>query len=421
MSIKIPGLAAIKMLALIPCLMIAAGGMAAAKKDADFDRAAAERRVQKMVQALDAWNAALHKLSVLDSMGDKDVTPEREAVRKKRPNMDMIRDDLLGIIAVNPTDDLAFKTIKATLKALEVKYDQKAHQFATGTPNARLHKQMAQLLMDHHMQRPEIFEVMNYLRMSRQAKAGFWQRLYESSPNRNIRGNAAMLLVEHNLFQLHKFGLGKAERKSLRDKGMSFVEAIRTDYADVIPDKSVRIPRSMSVPGKDRFYRGPESPRLGALLGDRLNALAYSVGDEMPNLKVARLDGSMDQLANYKGKVVLLDFWATWCGNCVKGHPHLVALKQKMAGRPFEIIGVSGDQGPEDVVEYLEEELDLPWVQWYSDRDDDIWSELSIRGLPTYFLVDADGTIQARGQANIIVDEFDAYIDKLVTQVERRQ
>ena len=70
-----------------------------------------------------------------------------------------------------------------------------------------------------------------------------------------------------------------------------------------------------------------------------------SVGQSLPNLAAVDLTGRQDSLSNYNGKVLLLDFWATWCGPCIKSLPDLRQLTEELPDDSFEIISISIDFG----------------------------------------------------------------------------
>ena len=109
-----------------------------------------------------------------------------------------------------------------------------------------------------------------------------------------------------------------------------------------------------------------------------------------------RLDGSEEKLSAYAGKVVLLDFWATWCGPCIGALPELRELATAYPKDRFEILAISVDEEVETVVEFLEEEP-MPWAHWHIGVGSELGRSWLIRRYPTYMVVDVDGTILSRG------------------------
>ncbi len=148
----------------------------------------------------------------------------------------------------------------------------------------------------------------------------------------------------------------------------------------------------------------------------QLRALERARGWSLADVKGNKVDGTADALANYRNKVVLLDFWATWCGACIAGHPDLAVLKREMADRPFEIIGISVDDTRETAARYVAQH-DMPWVQWNIGSRSALVEELAIFGYPTYFLVDGSGTVQRRLSA--LPETFKQELRKLVAEQER--
>ena len=95
-----------------------------------------------------------------------------------------------------------------------------------------------------------------------------------------------------------------------------------------------------------------------------------------------------------KGKVVLIDFWATWCGPCVAEFPHVLEAYQKLRDRGFEIVGISLDQEKE-ALESFTKKRGMPWPQYF---DGEGWGnkyaqEFGITGIPAMWLVDRDGKL----------------------------
>lgn len=126
-----------------------------------------------------------------------------------------------------------------------------------------------------------------------------------------------------------------------------------------------------------------------------------------------RLDGSEEKLSAYAGKVVLLDFWATWCGPCIGALPELRELAASYPKDRFEILAISVDEEVETVTEFMEEEP-MPWAHWHIGVQSELGRSWQIRVFPTYMVVDVDGTILSRGLG---LEESTALIEKALGDV----
>ena len=110
------------------------------------------------------------------------------------------------------------------------------------------------------------------------------------------------------------------------------------------------------------------------------------------NFKLNDLNGKPIELSNFKGKVVLLDFWATWCPPCRAMIPHLKALYAIYQRQGFEIIGVSLDEWGVGVVRPFVRENKIPYHNVIGNRKL-TQAYGGIRGIPTTFLIDKEGRI----------------------------
>jgi thiol-disulfide isomerase/thioredoxin len=119
------------------------------------------------------------------------------------------------------------------------------------------------------------------------------------------------------------------------------------------------------------------------------------VGDLAPDPALETLDGDAVVLPRFRGKVVVLDFWASWCGPCKAALPSLKKLAQDEAGRPFALISVSGDTKGGPLREFVANH-DLGWTQCW-DGNGIAQRAFHVRAFPTYFVVDAAGRIRYSG------------------------
>lgn len=113
-----------------------------------------------------------------------------------------------------------------------------------------------------------------------------------------------------------------------------------------------------------------------------------------PDFALPDLSGRPLNLSSYRGKVVLLDFWATWCEPCREEIPHFVELQNKYRDRGFQIIGVSMDDSPEPVRNFCQQfEINYPVVMGNA-KTGELYG--GVLGLPIAFLIGRDGRISAK-------------------------
>lgn len=133
-------------------------------------------------------------------------------------------------------------------------------------------------------------------------------------------------------------------------------------------------------PGKLRAEHFAEDPELS------LHKMA-------PPIVVTALDGSKFNLDAMGGRVVLIDFWATWCGPCNVELPHIKQIAKEFAGQPLVIISVSWDADEAKWKDFIAKH-DMTWVQ-YRDADHKLSEEFGVQAIPHYFTIDSDGVLTA--------------------------
>ncbi|HSG06579.1 MAG TPA: TlpA disulfide reductase family protein [Nitrospiria bacterium] len=127
---------------------------------------------------------------------------------------------------------------------------------------------------------------------------------------------------------------------------------------------------------------------------------APQIGYFAPNFRLPAMDREDISLASLKGKVVLLNFWATWCGPCRAEMPSMEALYKEFKGRKFEILAISSDIDGERPVRPFVEALGLTYPILF-DADFRVDNKYLIRSVPTSLIVDKSGVITHRIQGSL--------------------
>ena len=119
------------------------------------------------------------------------------------------------------------------------------------------------------------------------------------------------------------------------------------------------------------------------------------VGKKFTDVREADVNGEVHALSEYagKGKWVLVDFWASWCGPCKREMPNVVAAYKKYHDKGFEVVAYSFDRSKDDWAKAIQA-WDMPWVHFLQTKVGDIYG---VRSIPDNLLIDPDGVIVARG------------------------
>ncbi len=175
------------------------------------------------------------------------------------------------------------------------------------------------------------------------------------------------------------------------DKGIALLKAIKTNF-----------PQSEIAKNIDQAVTAIEKQAAAA------NILA--VGKTFPAFAEKDLDGKPLALADFKGKIVLIDFWATWCGPCVAELPNVLAAYEKFHGKGFEIIGISLDQKRDALTTFIKEK-NMKWAQYFDGLGwkNKLAEQYGIQSIPATFLLDGEGKIIAKDLRGPALD------DKLAT------
>ncbi len=195
------------------------------------------------------------------------------------------------------------------------------------------------------------------------------------------------------------------------------VDAFEKDYPDGGSAPRLRLAQAESWQDKDRAKAAAILERLEKNPDEKAahaaRARLQMLGVKPLELKFTALDGVECDLAKLRGKVALIDFWATWCGPCMAEVPEVVATYQKLHDKGFEIVGVSLDQDKESVLKVTRAK-GMTWRQYFDGKgwENDVAKRFGIHGIPAMWLVNKKGFVvdlEAR-------EDLGAKVEKLLAE-----
>ena len=141
-------------------------------------------------------------------------------------------------------------------------------------------------------------------------------------------------------------------------------------------------------------------------------AASAQQGALAPDFSLADLSGQPVNLSSFRGKVVLLDFWATWCVPCREETPHLIDLQNKYGSQGLQIIGVSMDDSPEPVRDFYQHfKMNYPVVMGDA-KTGELYG--GVLGLPIAFIIAPDGRITSKHIGSTDISVFEKEVVKVL-------
>jgi thiol-disulfide isomerase/thioredoxin len=276
-----------------------------------------------------------------------------------------------------------------------------------GRNDPGLYDRIYDMLAEHHLDSDALVQVCAYawLDTTRSARAEpFLLAAFERSRNINVRARACLSL---GLYQKELAHLARNLNDPVRGEILS--KNLERSGGDVVPRLRSLDPAKLEQEAASYFEitmkeyahlrpSGAKTPELGERAAGELFQMQHlSIGSKAPEIEGEDIDGKPLKLSDFRGKVVLISFWATWCGPCMQLVPSEKTLVEKMKGRPFVLLGVNGDENRE-LAKTISMRDGIHWRSfWNGGPGRGIALEWGVLGWPTIYVLDANGVIRDDG------------------------
>ena len=247
----------------------------------------------------------------------------------------------------------------------------------------------------------------------------FLRAAVERSPNLKVRALSCFSLgrYQQELARLARILDDPIRGQALQDRiGPERVERLRSLKQDELKREAETLYLRTIKEFADLQPMGKDFPPLGEQAEGALYRVRnLEIGCIVPELEAEDVDGKPLKLSDFRGKVVVISFWATWCGPCMGMVPDEKALVERMKGRPFVLLGVNGDEDRE-LAKSVSAKVGITWRSFWNERPHGpISLKWGVSSWPTVYVIDATGVIR---NDNLRGPDLDKAVELLVAEAE---
>jgi thiol-disulfide isomerase/thioredoxin len=298
---------------------------------------------------------------------------------------------VLAVAQGDPKDDLAFEAVAFILKSAG----------RVGASGEDIEKAVA-IVAEHHVGKAQVKDFLIPALQMGPAGEKLLKAVSEKSTDKTAKGTALFLR-----------GYLLAQAIDDDDDEKKIAAQVK-EGIDLLQAAAATAPEAVIGNSKQTIAKFAASEIEG------LKAITSLVaGKPAPEVGSKLLDGKEIKLSSYKGKVVLLDIWATWCGPCRAMIPHERELVKKLKDKPFVLVSVSADNKKEDLQKFLETQ-EMPWTHWWDNGPQSaVLKTYRVKAFPTLYLIDHTGVIRHKWVGNPGNEKIDAAVEELVKAADK--
>ncbi len=250
----------------------------------------------------------------------------------------------------------------------------------------------------------------------------FLHALISKSKDKDTQGLACYTLGQHLKLRAvwrkaWEEGDENMRTKIEKEYGMKFVETLReSNWGNL----NAEMEQSFAMVA-EKYADMKLKPTNDKTFANRANSELYeirhlSIGKLAPEIEGEDVAGKKFKLSDYRGKIVVLTFWAEWCSSCRAMYPQERLLVKRLENKPFALIGINSDSDKERLKEHMEKE-EISWRSWWDggSRAGPIGTKWNVWAWPTIYVLDHKGVIRDKGVRG---KTLDAAVDKLLKEIE---